>query len=395
MASFVGDSEKHHAATFVSILRALIGLIGLVATAGVTALAAHHGYVTGATPFDRAAAALTFSIIALTGLVGPAVAWRLCLSSRLKPLGVLLAIISAAALLTNVTHLAAAVDKVATIGANVLPSALVPASPPAVSAPNNDEAELQRITAGRAALYFNPTSEDAVAAARAAYMEADAAHRADCSERQNPKCEALAADLASKQAAFLAAARDRVATVEAEKLDAEAASLRARSGLEPSSPAGQQSQGATASQPAAIAEPSSPETASPSQIAIATTAQLAIAFSLILWSIPGRQSRVTAINQAIADIPIRAPKREPAGDGDLTLFVRDCISPAGGGSVKFRDLYLRFLDWCDEQQLSALPPQKFSQAFVKRCAEAQIEVRCEGADVVCLDVKLVPAHLLH
>jgi len=388
MASFVNDSEKHHAATFVSILRALIGLIGLVAAAGVTALAARHDYVTGATPFDRAAAALTFSIIALTGLVGPAVAWRLCLSSRLKPLGVLLAIISAAALVTNVTHLAAAVDKLATIGANILPSALVPASPPAVSAPNNDEAELQRITAGRAALYFNPTSEDAVAAARAAYMEADAAHRADCSERQNPKCEALAADLASKQAAFLAAARDRIATVEAEKLDAEAASLHARSGS-------QQSQGATVPQPAAIAEPSSPETASPSQIAIATTAQLAIAFSFILWSVPGRQSRVAAINQAIADIPIRAPKREPAGDGDLTLFVRDCISPAGGGSVKFRDLYLRFLDWCDEQQLSALPPQKFSQAFVKRCAEAQIEVRCEGADVVCLDVKLVPAHLLH
>jgi hypothetical protein len=395
MASFVGDSEKHHAATFVSILRVLIGLIGLVAAAGVTALAARHGYITGATPFDRTAAALTFSIIALTGLVGPTVAWRLYLSSRLKPLAVLLGIVSAAALVTNVTHLAAAVDKVATIGANVLPPAFVSASPRAVSAPNNDESELQRIAAGRAALYFNPTSEDAVAAARAAYMEADAAHRADCSERQNPKCEALAADLASKQAAFLAAARDRIATVEAEKLDAEAASLRARSGSEPSSPVAQQSQGATVPQPSPILEPSSPETGSPSQIAIAMAGQLAIAFSLILWGVPGRQSRAAAINQAIADIPVRAPKREPAGDGDLTLFVRDCISPAGGGSVKFRDLYLRFLDWCDEQQLSALPPQKFSQAVVKRCAEAQIEVRCEGADVVCLDVKLVPAHLLH
>ena len=395
MASFVNDSEKHHAATFVSILRALIGLIGLVATAGVTALAAHHGYVTGATLFDRTVAALTFSIVALTGLVGPAVAWRLCLSSRLKPLGVLLGIISAAALVTNVTHLAAAVDKVATKGGNILPPALVATSPPAASATSNDVAKLQRIIAGRAALYFNPTSEDAVGAARAAYMEADAAHRADCSERQNPKCEALAADLASKQAAFLAAAKDRIATVEAEKLDAEAASLRARLGSEPSSPAAQQSQGATVPQPAPILELTSPETPSPSHLAIATAGQLAIAFSLILWGVPGRQSRAAAINQAIADIPIRAPKREPAGEGDLTLFVRDCISPAGGASVRFRDLYLRFLDWCDEQQLSALPPQKFSQAFVKRCAEAQIEVRCEGADVVCLDVKLVPAHLLH
>jgi hypothetical protein len=85
MASFVGDSEKHHAATFVSILRALIGLIGLVSTVGVTALAARHGYVTGATPFDRTAAALTFSIIALTGLVGPAVAWRLACRLGSKP----------------------------------------------------------------------------------------------------------------------------------------------------------------------------------------------------------------------------------------------------------------------------------------------------------------------
>ena len=395
MASFVDDSEKHHAATFVSILRALIGLIGLVATAGMTALAARYGYVTGATLFDRTAAALTFSIIALTGLVGPAVAWRLCLSSRLKPLGVLLGIISAAALVTNVTHLAAAVDKVATIGANILPPALVPASPPAVPPPTTtrrnysaSQPGVLRCTSiqhqrtqlrrhGPRTWKLMPRTAPIAANARTRNVKRSLQILHPSRPRSWPQ-----PGIGSRRWRPKNSTRKLLAFV---LVQAQSPVHRPRSNLKAPR---------SRNRPRSL-EPTSPETASPSQIAIATAGQLAIAFSLILWGVPGRQSRAAAINQAIADIPIRAPKREPAGDGDLTLFVRDCISPAGGGSVKFRDLYLRFLDWCDEQQLSALPPQKFSQAFVKRCAEAQIEVRCEGADVVCLDVKLVPAHLLH
>ena len=120
-----------------------------------------------------------------------------------------------------------------------------------------------------------------------------------------------------------------------------------------------------------------------------------IACSLVPWSLPGKTSKAAAIRQAISDVPIRPTKREPADEGDLAKFVHECISPARGESVELRALYLRFLDWCDEQRLSALPPRAFAQAVVRRCAQEQIEVRHHGSDVVCLDVKVAPAHLLH
>jgi hypothetical protein len=42
-----------------------------------------------------------------------------------------------------------------------------------------------------------------------------------------------------------------------------------------------------------------------------------------------------------------------------------------------------------------LPPKKFSEAFVARCAEAQIDVRCEGQKVLFLDVRLAPTEYWH
>jgi hypothetical protein len=68
---------------------------------------------------------------------------------------------------------------------------------------------------------------------------------------------------------------------------------------------------------------------------------------------------------------------------------------AGGETVELRTLYSRFLEWCDAQQLAPLPPKKFSQAFVARCAEAQIDVRCEGQKVLFLDVRLAPSEHWH
>jgi len=381
----------------VSILKNLIGALGLMAGAAVIALLAHKGYATGSNPFGRATTALFYAIVALTGLAGPALAYRLYRSAKLKPLAALLGIISAAALVTNVTHLTkaeppravgAAADQY--VGAPLRAS--ISAPPQAAATSNKDEIELQRMTAERAALYFSPTSEAAVAAARSAYMAADGAHRAECSEKQSPKCEELAADLAAKQTAFLAAARDRRTTEQAEALDAEIATIRARRATV-SAPAPPERPGVVPRQvanklPAA-------EEATWQHIFTTLAAQIAIAAALILWSLPGQPSKAAAIRQAIRDIPARPTRREPASEGDLTKFVHECISPARGESVELRALYLLFLDWCDEQRLSALPPRAFAQAVVRRCAEAQIEVRQRGSDVVCLDVRVAPAHLLH
>ena len=382
----------------MSILRNLIAIVGLIAAAGIIVLVANKGYTIGATPLDRLTTGLVYSIIALTGLVGPAVARYLYLVPKLKPLGALLGIISAAALITNVTNLVGAAPGVFSVAPTQSVSntslASVADPPRAIVAPDKNEVELQRIAAERAALYFNPTTQAAVASARAAYIEADVAHRAECSERHNSKCEELAADLAAKQNAFLAIARDRSATEQAEELDTQAARISAR--LNAATP----SAGAQPSQRSKVPHDlvsNLPDRGTPTwqQIFAALTGELAIACSLSLWSLPSRPSKSAAINRAIGDIPNRSAKRVPAVEGDLTRFVHECMTPAGGESVELRALYSRFLDWCDEKRLSALPPRKFSQAFAKRCAEAQIEVRYDGQDLVCLDVRLAPAHLLH
>jgi hypothetical protein len=149
------------------------------------------------------------------------------------------------------------------------------------------------------------------------------------------------------------------------------------------------SQGADAGRQDPILGYVSRETVAWRQIFVTLAAQIAIAISLILWDLPSRPPK-TAVREAGGAIPGRAMRREQASEGDLTRFVQACISPATGESVEMRALYLRFLDWCDEQRLSALPPRAFTRAFVERCAEAQIEVRQDGPDIVCLDVTLAP-----
>jgi hypothetical protein len=380
----------------VGILKNLIGALGLMVGAAIVALVARNGYASDGPPLDRITMALLYSIIALTGLAGPALAYRLYRSTKMKPLGVLLGIISAAALVTNVTNLTRAGPGQAVSAAVAqfvnTPTRVSVSAAPGVAASNKYELDLQRLTAERAALYFIPTTQAAVAQTRSAYMEADTAHRAECSERRNPKCGELAADLAAKQGAFLAAARDRRATEQAETLDAEIASLHARLGTAPDPAPAEQAGGTKV--PRDVPLPSR-EKDTWQQIFAALAAQITIACSLILWSLPGKPSKSAAIRQAIGDIPARPSKREPASEGDLAKFVHECISPARGESVELRALYLRFLDWCDEQRLSALPPRAFAQAVVRRCAQEQIEVRHHGSDVVCLDVKVAPAHLLH
>jgi hypothetical protein len=72
---------------------------------------------------------------------------------------------------TNVTHLTRAAPEKAASG----PSTQAASAPPLL-APNKDELELQRITSERSALYFSGTSVEALGAARAAYLAAQAAH---------------------------------------------------------------------------------------------------------------------------------------------------------------------------------------------------------------------------
>jgi hypothetical protein len=265
---------------------------------------------------------------------------------------------------------------------------------------NGDEAALARILAERAALHLTPTTATAIAAAREAMLAADATRRAECDGR-GKHCEEAAADLATKRDAFAALLKDKAATERADKLDAKAASVRARLNAPPPE---------MPKTPPFAAFVKWPDAAAVTQKRIAAVAggELLIVLLLLSWVWRRVQPSTTeAIHEAIRGLPKagcqtaggriadRPSKREPAASGDLAIFVQDCMRRAGGESVELRALYSRFLEWCDAQQLVPLPPRKFSEVFVRRCAEADIEVRCEGAKVVFLDVKLAPAEYSH
>lgn len=369
----------------MKILKYLIGAAGLVALIGAIAFVAHDGYATGATPASRIINALAFSLIALAGMAGPALAYRLCRSPRMRTLGILVGLISAAALTASVAHFVAKHDQQS--GASPARRIDAPASATVSSrtsaGADKDENELNRLTAERSALYFSPTSQAAIGAARAEFIDINDAYSAQCDDEHGAKCDELAAELTAKRDVFLAAVSDRTATLRAEELDAKIAGIRAR--LAPKSPL-------LDIQSARQRASDSVERSTWQQGALVLIGEFAIAFALIVWSIPDVPSSPAPIHRSIGDIRTRGRSRVPSGEEDLARFVYECMSRARGERAPLRALYLRFLDWCDEQRLSPLPPRKFSQAVVKCCAEAQIEVCHDGSDVVCLNVRLAPTY---
>ena len=375
-------------------MRNAMGAIGLAAAAVVVALVARYGYVTGDTFGDAALTAFSFAAIAIVGLIGPAAALRLFWSSlrAAKLFGVLVAMLACAALLATLGNSLGAVAKHAE-------------RVKVAEVRSGDEAALAQITAERATMHFTPTTDAAVASAREAMMAADTARRAECDGGRGKHCEEVAADLGTKRDAFAAVLKDRAATQQADRLDAEAASVRARLNAKPA---------------AHVEEPKAaplglliklPDAGAVTErrIAAIVTGELLIVLMLVAWVWRRwRPSTTEAIHQAVRGIPItaanreaaagdrgRTSKREPAASGDVAIFVQDCMRRAGGENVELRTLYSRFLEWCDAQQLVPLPPKKFSEAFVARCAEADIDVRCEGANVLFLDVKLTPIDYWH
>jgi hypothetical protein len=364
-------------------MRNALGALILGAAALVAVLLGRFGYLSGEALGDGALKAISFAAIAILGLVGPAVALRLFYSSR-RFLGTLVAILGCAALAATVSNSLGAID-------NHVERVQV------ADARRDDEAALGQLEAERAALHFTPVTDAAATAARDAMLEADTARRAECDGRGR-RCEELVAALAVKRDAFAALLKDRAATQQAERLDAEVAGMREKLEAKPAP--------APAEKPETkpiefLVRIPDAEAVTRQQLLTVIAVELLIALALVAWEWRRLRPRTTdVIHEALRAMPASGKaashaKREPAATGDLAIFVQDCMRRAGGENVELRALYSRFLEWCDAQQLTPLPPKKFSEAFVARCAEAQIDVRCEGQKVLFLDVRLAPAEYWH
>jgi hypothetical protein len=364
-------------------MRTALGALILAAAAIVAALLGRFGYLSGEAFGDGALKAISYAAIAALGLIGPALALNLFYSSH-RFLVALVAILGCAALLATIGN------SLGAIGHHVERVQVADAR-------RDDEAAIARLEAERAALHFAPTTDTEATAARDAMLEADTARRAECDSRGR-RCEELVAALAVKRDAYAALLKDRAATQQAERLDAEVADLRAKLEAKPA--------------PAPAERPKTPplefliklpdtETVTQQNLAAVAGTELLIALALVIWEWRRLRPRTTdVIHDALRAMPasertVSHAKREPAASGDLAIFVHDCMRRAGGENVELRALYSRFLEWCDAQQLAPLPPKKFSEAFVARCAEAQIDVRCEGQKVLFLDVRLAPTEHWH
>jgi hypothetical protein len=363
-------------------MRNAMGALVLAAAAIVVALLGRFGYLGGEAFGDGALKAISYAAIAFVGLIGPALALNLFYSSR-RFLGALVAVLAGAAFLATIAN------SLSALGHHVERVQVADAR-------RDDEAAVAKLEAERAALHYAPVTDAETAAARDAMLAADAARRAECDGRGR-RCEELVAELAVKRDAFAALLKDRAATQQAERLEAEAAAFKAKLQAKPVVPA----EKPKAPPLELLVKLPGAETVTQRSLAAVAGSELLIALALLVWEWRRLRPRTTdVIHEALRAMPASGKaashgKREPAATGDLAIFVQDCMRRAGGENVELRALYSRFLEWCDAQQLAPLPPKKFSEAFVARCAQAQIDVRCEGQKVLFLDVRLAPIERWH
>lgn len=95
------------------------------------------------------------------------------------------------------------------------------------NATKDDRAQLERLIVERAALMFTAATADTVTAAREAVAAAERTRAAECAKR-GPQCRARETDEAVARTTLAKAIADKAATDRTAKLDADAATLRAR-----------------------------------------------------------------------------------------------------------------------------------------------------------------------
>jgi hypothetical protein len=197
-------------------MRNLLALFGAVCAVVVIVLVARFGYRTADNAIDGIITAVLFGIIATGGLGGHAVAVRLWRVSR--PWSIIIGLVSAAALVVNLSNLLGAV---AGRGEQTLAQRTK-----AQDAARDARAELTRLSEERAALpTFTPTTEAGVKAAQAAVDTAEQVRTAECDKR-GPLCRGRESEEQARRSELAAAIANKGLTDRAAQLDAELARMR-------------------------------------------------------------------------------------------------------------------------------------------------------------------------
>lgn len=379
-------------------MRNALGSFGAIGGAVVVTMAALYGFTTSDTAINGVVVGFFFAIIALGGVAGPAAVVHLAAHLRrwAKVWALPAALVVVCAIVGNLSNslgaLAGRADKMLAERANVADTT------------KDDRAELKRVAAERTAMTFTRATADTVKAARVAVEAAERTRIAECGNgdprQRGLNCRLRETEEQASRNALSTVLANADMTEQAEKLDADAAAIRAR--LEKAQPVQSVNPLADAlghilSMPAAAA-------ATWRDFFLVAIAELLIAGSLAAYeglrhsaevkSPPVAPPRVDISLAVDADdeVPLlpAPPLRDPSCD-DVTRFLLASLKRARGATVTWAELYVGYRRWCGAHSpaLAPIDPEAFGRKLDQLRSENIFRARMKGQDVHCLDVQLV------
>jgi hypothetical protein len=356
------------------------------------ATASLYGFMSAAGPYGYVKGAGLFGV-AFIGCHGPA--WIVKAKHRLGWSGAVFG--------SFVTAVCLGATLWGGLGTNATGGATLQAERTSVAdARKDDRAELARIMQERAAMpAFSPTIEEAVQAASAAVIAAEAIRLRECGngdpKQRGPNCRQRETEEQTKRDALAAILVARAATDRVTKLDGEAAAIRARLGK---------------SLPVIERDPQASAFSQLTGISIATSAalnafwlslafELGAMFAMMLaysnaTTMPVEHAAIVAVEQptsltdpVAAEPEIAALARETTGD--VRRFMLACLPRAADKEATWGAIYARYQRWCADQSPPAVAHDlnAFGELFGAACERARIRTQKRGSKLYCVGVQLV------
>jgi Poxvirus D5 protein-like len=349
-------------------MRSILLLFGVLAGVINTLMVGRYGFVTSDTAIDGAIAAFYFGIISLGAIGGPAVAVHFAARRRWM-WGIVFGLIACVSLGANVVNslgaLAGRSDKTQAERVKARDDA------------KDDRAQLARIVAERATMAFTPASEASVEAAKAAVAAAERVRITECEDRGS-RCRQRETEEATKRDTLATVLANKALTDKATKLDADAATIRARLDKAPAvqnvDPLGD-AIGKLVHLPSEVA-------AAWQKASVVIVVELLIACALMAFELLGQAPRPAIAPKHAANVtPIE--KARPLGE--VAKFMVACLQPDEHAYVIVADLYQPYVAWCSREGLRALTASRFEEQVVALCEKAGFalshirgRVRCRG-----------------
>ncbi len=258
--------------------------------------------------------------------------------------------------------------------------ALASARKAAKDAAADRRAELARVTAERSALVFQPTTAEAVQAARDAVAAAEKARVAEC-EKRGPHCRTREAEEGAKRDALASVLAAKAATDQAAQLDTRAAELSAA--------LSQQAAPASVNPQATIVARLTGSAADMAdawlQIALSAMLELCVAATMI------NLERVRRREEGKREPAPSPPAEAPAQPGNVAAFVAARLALDAAASTGHREILDAYKAWCatSSPPLAPLPAELFGRQLGAECRRLGVTMRKDGDRVICAGVRLI------